>query len=84
MSVGAIGHSQEGVEWEIHVQISDGVYKGYVIKQVSYYLHANSLSNDVCQDAFRFQATGGKPDWATSLHCNSYLEQSWKLTEGLA
>jgi hypothetical protein len=23
MSVGAIGHSQDGIEWEIHVQISD-------------------------------------------------------------
>jgi uncharacterized lipoprotein YmbA len=62
MSVGAIGQSQDGIEWEIHVQISDGVYKGYVIIQVSYYLHASSLSNDVCQDAFWFQPTGCEPD----------------------
>ncbi len=33
ISVGVIGHSQDGTEWKIHLQISDEVYKGFFINK---------------------------------------------------
>jgi hypothetical protein len=58
ISVGGIGPSQDVIKWEINLQVTEEIYKGYV----SYYLHPGVLSNTVCQDVFRFQPIGGTPD----------------------